>query len=82
MNRRPRDWRFPVAWLFYLVIGFEILYMISPFALYYYATYGIGFRDDGIRRAYRMAAICGTRVLCGYAVCVLLACTQRGGRLC
>jgi protein-S-isoprenylcysteine O-methyltransferase Ste14 len=30
----------PVAWLAYLAIGFEILYMISPFALYYYSTYG------------------------------------------
>jgi len=30
----------PVAWLFYLVIGIEILYMISPFAIYYYSTYG------------------------------------------
>jgi protein-S-isoprenylcysteine O-methyltransferase Ste14 len=30
----------PAAWLFYLVIGIEILYMISPFALYYYSTYG------------------------------------------
>jgi uncharacterized membrane protein YuzA (DUF378 family) len=24
----------------YLIIGIEILYMISPFALYYYSTYG------------------------------------------
>ncbi len=31
---------FPVAWLFYLLIVFEILYMISPFALYYYSSYG------------------------------------------
>ncbi len=30
----------PVAWLAYLLIGIEILYMISPFALYYYGTYG------------------------------------------
>ena len=28
------------AWGFYLVVGFEILYMISPFALYYYSAYG------------------------------------------
>lgn len=32
----------PAAWLFYLVIGMEILYMISPFAIYYYSTYGPG----------------------------------------
>ena len=30
----------PVAVIFYLVIGIEILYMISPFALYYYSSYG------------------------------------------
>jgi protein-S-isoprenylcysteine O-methyltransferase Ste14 len=26
--------------IFYLLIGFEIVYMISPFALYYYSVYG------------------------------------------
>ena len=30
----------PVAWVFYLVLVFEILYMISPFAFYYYSSYG------------------------------------------
>jgi protein-S-isoprenylcysteine O-methyltransferase Ste14 len=33
------------AWavlLFYLFIGFEILYMISPFGIYYYSVYGSG----------------------------------------
>ncbi len=30
----------PIAWLFYLLIVFEIIYMISPFALYYYSAYG------------------------------------------
>ena len=30
----------PTAWLFYLIIGIEILYMISPFAVYYYSTFG------------------------------------------
>jgi len=30
----------PAAWLVYLIIVFEIVYMISPFALYYYSTYG------------------------------------------
>jgi protein-S-isoprenylcysteine O-methyltransferase Ste14 len=29
-----------VAWLAYLVIVFEIVYMISPLALYYYSAYG------------------------------------------
>jgi protein-S-isoprenylcysteine O-methyltransferase Ste14 len=29
----------PTAWVFYLVLVFEILYMISPFALYYYSSY-------------------------------------------
>ena len=33
------------AWavvLFYVLIGFEIIYMISPFGLYYYSVYGQG----------------------------------------
>jgi len=30
----------PAAWVFYVAIVFEILFMISPFALYYYAAYG------------------------------------------
>ena len=30
----------PVAWLFYLIIMFEVIYMISPFAFYYYSAYG------------------------------------------
>jgi len=29
-----------VAWLAYLIIVFEIVYMISPLALYYYSAYG------------------------------------------
>lgn len=29
-----------VAWLAYFVIAFEIVYMISPLALYYYSAYG------------------------------------------
>lgn len=28
------------AWGFYLIVAFEILYMISPFALYFYSAYG------------------------------------------
>jgi protein-S-isoprenylcysteine O-methyltransferase Ste14 len=30
----------PVAWLLNLIIVFEIIYMISPFAIYYYSSYG------------------------------------------
>jgi class 3 adenylate cyclase/protein-S-isoprenylcysteine O-methyltransferase Ste14 len=30
----------PAAWVFYVAIVFEILFMISPFGLYYYAAYG------------------------------------------
>ena len=30
----------PTAWVFFLLIVFEILYMISPFALYFYSAYG------------------------------------------
>ena len=30
----------PAAWLVYLIIGIEIIYMISPLAIYYYSTYG------------------------------------------
>jgi protein-S-isoprenylcysteine O-methyltransferase Ste14 len=30
----------PAAWAFYVVIVFEILFMISPFALHFYASYG------------------------------------------
>jgi protein-S-isoprenylcysteine O-methyltransferase Ste14 len=30
----------PAAWVFYLVIVFEILLMISPFGLYFYSVYG------------------------------------------
>lgn len=40
MSTKIRKAVTPAAWLAYLVIGFEILYMISPFALYYYSTYG------------------------------------------
>jgi protein-S-isoprenylcysteine O-methyltransferase Ste14 len=32
----------PIAWLLYLLIVFEIIYMISPFAFYYYSAYGPG----------------------------------------
>jgi class 3 adenylate cyclase/protein-S-isoprenylcysteine O-methyltransferase Ste14 len=30
----------PTVWIFYVATVFEILFMISPFALYYYAAYG------------------------------------------
>ena len=30
----------PAVWMFYVVIVFEILFMISPFALYFYSAYG------------------------------------------
>ncbi len=33
---------FVVAWTFYLLIVFEIIYMISPFGIYYYSIYGPG----------------------------------------
>ncbi|MER3446678.1 MAG: hypothetical protein C4291_07440 [Candidatus Dadabacteria bacterium] len=52
----PRDWHSPgsggeritgikrilrpAAWFFYLVVVCEILFMISPFALYFYSVYG------------------------------------------
>lgn len=34
-----RAWWKPAVWLVYLIIVFEILFMISPFALYYYSAY-------------------------------------------
>ena len=30
----------PVAWAFYVVLVFEILFMISPAALFFYSVYG------------------------------------------
>lgn len=30
----------PAIWGFYVLVVFEILYMISPFAMYFYSTYG------------------------------------------
>ena len=30
----------PAAWAFYFVIVFEILFMISPFAVHFYSAYG------------------------------------------
>ncbi len=39
-SRSPSGWLRPAAWLFYLAIGLEILFMISPAALYFYSLYG------------------------------------------
>lgn len=33
---------FWALWVFYLLIAFEIIYMISPFGIYYYSVYGKG----------------------------------------
>ncbi len=33
---------FTAIWIFYVLIAFEIIYMISPFAIYYYSIYGKG----------------------------------------
>lgn len=38
MNAKLAWWK-PAVWLVYVVIVFEILFMISPFALYYYSAY-------------------------------------------
>ena len=32
------------AWLFYCLIVFEILFMVSPFAFYYYSVYSVPLR--------------------------------------
>lgn len=37
---RMRDLIKPAAWIVYVVIVFEILFMISPFAIHFYAAYG------------------------------------------
>ena len=33
---------FWIAFAFYFLIGFEIFYMVSPFAAYFYSVYGPG----------------------------------------
>ncbi len=38
MSTSPAWWK-PAVWVVYVVIVFEILFMISPFALYYYSAY-------------------------------------------
>ncbi len=38
MNSSRASWK-PAIWFVYVVIVFEILFMISPFALYYYSAY-------------------------------------------
>jgi len=40
MSANLRKGWVPAAWVFYLLIVFEIIFMISPFALYYYSGYG------------------------------------------
>lgn len=42
MQKKNRENAFRAIWIFYILIAFEILYMISPFALYYYSLYGKG----------------------------------------
>ncbi|QJD30904.1 methyltransferase family protein [Methylococcus geothermalis] len=39
-SQSPADWLKSAAWLFYLAVGLEILFMISPAALYFYSLYG------------------------------------------
>jgi protein-S-isoprenylcysteine O-methyltransferase Ste14 len=52
------DWRNtlirPVAWAFYVVLVFEILFMISPAALFFYAVYGpvLGFLNGAPETAW------------------------------
>ncbi|MBS1214107.1 MAG: uncharacterized protein H6R26_2724, partial [Proteobacteria bacterium] len=40
LSRPPAAWLKSAAWLFYVAIGLEILFMISPAALYFYSLYG------------------------------------------
>ena len=40
MTKNVKKGFVPITWLFYLLIVFEIIYMITPFALYYYSAYG------------------------------------------
>jgi len=44
IEKEPRKKTFWALWIFYLLIAFEIIYMISPFAIYYYSVYGKGLR--------------------------------------
>ena len=40
-EKKPHN-AFRALWIFYLLIAFEIVYMITPFGLYYYSVYGKG----------------------------------------
>ena len=40
MRIKGRSWLTPVAWSIYVVVVLEFLFMISPFALYFYSAYG------------------------------------------
>ena len=42
IEKEPDKKTFWAIWMFYLLIAFEIIYMISPFAIYYYSIYGKG----------------------------------------
>jgi hypothetical protein len=41
-EKEPSKKTFWAIWVFYLLIAFEIIYMISPFGIYYYSVYGRG----------------------------------------
>ncbi len=41
-EQKPHKKSFWAIWIFYFLIAFEIIYMISPFAIYYYSVYGRG----------------------------------------
>lgn len=41
-GKKPRKKAWRAIWIFYFLIAFEIVYMISPFAVYYYSVYGKG----------------------------------------
>ena len=42
LEKQPGKRTFWAITLLYLLIGLEIVYMISPFGLYYYSVYGEG----------------------------------------
>lgn len=42
IENEPVNKSFQAIWVFYLLIAFEIIYMISPFGIYYYSIYGKG----------------------------------------
>jgi len=42
IEKEPAKKSFWTIWMFYILIAFEIIYMISPFGIYYYSIYGKG----------------------------------------